>query len=141
MREAHLTIRIDPSALRDVRGFVEDFVVQHAVARDEQHRLMIVLEELITNLAKYGYRDRPAGSAEVRLQLDESRLILEVVDDGDPFDPLKAPPPDFDAPLEDRAIGGLGVHIMRALADEISYRRAGERNVLQMMRRVALTRV
>src|SRR5579862_1072765 len=139
MREAHLTIRIDPSALRDVRGFVEDFVVQHAVARDEQHRLMIVLEELITNLAKYGYRDRPAGSAEVRLQLDESRLILEVVDDGDPFDPLKAPPPDFDAPLEDRAIGGLGVHIMRALADEISYRRAGERNVLQMMRRVALT--
>jgi len=140
MIQAQLRIQIDASAMHDVRGFVEDFVLRHAVALDEQHRLMIVLEELITNLAKYGYRDRPAGSAEVRLQLDESRLTLEVVDDGDPFDPLEAPPPDFDAPLEERAVGGLGLHIMRALADEVSYRRAGERNVLQLMRRVALVR-
>ena len=124
--------------MRDVRSFVEDFVVRHAVALDEQHRIMIVLEELITNLAKYGYRDRPAGVAEVRLQLEESRLTLEVVDDGDPFDPLNEPPPDFDAPLEARELGGLGIHIMRALADEVSYRRAGERNVLQLMRRVVL---
>jgi anti-sigma regulatory factor (Ser/Thr protein kinase) len=138
MIEARLSIRIDASAMRDVRGFVEDFVVRHAVALDEQHRIMIVLEELITNLAKYGYRNRPAGIAEVTLRLDDARLTLQVADDGDPFDPLKEPPPDFDAPLEERELGGLGIHIVRALADEVSYRRAGERNVLQLMRRVAL---
>ena len=138
--EARLTISITDAALREVRGFVEEFIARYEVATDEQHRIMLVLEELITNLAKYGYRNRPAGSAEVILQLNESLLRLELVDDGDPFDPLEAPPPDFDAPIEEREIGGLGIHLIRALADEVSYRRAGEHNVLQLMRRVEFAR-
>jgi len=138
--EARLTISINDAAMREVRGFVADFVARHAVATDEQHRIMLVLEELITNLVKYGYRDRPAGSAEVILVLEESRLMLELVDDGDPFDPLEQPPPDLDAPIEERELGGLGIHIIRALADEVHYQRAGERNILQLMRRVELMR-
>ena len=138
--QARLTISINDAAVREVRGFVEDFVARHAVATDEQHRIMLVLEELITNLVKYGYRDRPAGSAEVILALEESRLMLELVDDGDPFDPLGQPPPDLDAPLEERDVGGLGIHLIRALADEVRYQRAGERNILYLMRRVELMR-
>ncbi|HLI81402.1 MAG TPA: ATP-binding protein [Candidatus Binataceae bacterium] len=138
--EARLTISIDASAIRDLRGFVEDFIARHSVAADEQHRIMLVLEELITNLAKYGYRNRPVGSAQVTLQLEDTRLTLELVDDGDPFDPLQAPPPDLDAPLEEREIGGLGIYLVRALADDARYTRAGDRNVLQFIRRVALIR-
>ncbi len=124
--------------MRDVRGFVADFVTRNALAMDEQHRIMIVLEELITNLAKYGYQNRPAGSAEIAMQLDAPRLTIEFIDDGDPFDPLAAPPPDLEAPLEERDLGGLGVHIVRSLLDEVRYSRAGDRNVLQLMRRVVL---
>ena len=136
--EARLTIRIDTAAMRDVHGFVADFVTRHALATDEQHRIMIVLEELITNLAKYGYQNRPAGNAEIAMQLDAPHLTIEFIDDGDPFDPLAAPPPDLEAPLEERDLGGLGVHIVRSLADEVRYSRAGDRNVLQLMRRVVL---
>jgi serine/threonine-protein kinase RsbW len=138
MMEARLKIRIDIAAMRDVRGFVADFVTQHALETDEQHRIMIVLEELITNLAKYGYRNRPAGNAEIAMQLDAPHLTIEFTDDGDPFDLLDAPRPDLDAPLEERDLGGLGVHIVRSLADEVRYSRAGGRNVLQLMRRVVL---
>lgn len=126
--------------MRDLRGFVEDFIARHAVAADEQHRIILVLEELITNLAKYGYRNRPVGSAQVTLQLEESRLTLELVDDGDPFDPLQTPTPDLDAPLEERDIGGLGIYLVRALADDARYSRADGRNVLQLIRRVTLIR-
>jgi serine/threonine-protein kinase RsbW len=121
-----------------VRGFVAEFANSNALAPDEQARILLVLEELITNVAKYGYRNRAAGNAEVLLQIDATHLIVEFIDDGDPFDPLAAPPPDLEAPLEERDIGGLGIHIVRALADEVRYFRLEARNVIQFKRRVLL---
>jgi serine/threonine-protein kinase RsbW/sigma-B regulation protein RsbU (phosphoserine phosphatase) len=126
--------------MKQVRGFVADFVTDHALHRDEQARILIMLEELITNVAKYGYPNRSAGVAEVALQLDPPHLTIEFIDDGDPFDPLAAPPPDLEAPLEERDLGGLGVHILRALAEEIRYTRLEQRNVLLLRRRVTVLR-
>jgi serine/threonine-protein kinase RsbW len=139
--EARLTIHVDAGAMQQVRGFVRDFVAQHAIAAEEQSRILIVLEELITNLAKYGYPSRLDGIAEVALQLDGTRLTIEVVDDGNPFDPFQEPPPNLDSPIEERALGGLGIHLVRALADEARYCRVSERNVLQLTRRVALIKL
>lgn len=136
--EARLTFQVDTDAMRQVRGFVTDFVALHAIAAEEQLRILIVLEELITNLAKYGYPNRLGGNAEIALQLDGARLTIEFADDGDPFDPLQEPPPDLDSPIEERAPGGLGIHIVRALSEEARYRRDAGRNVLQLTRRVTL---
>lgn len=138
--EARLTFQVDSGAMQQVRGFVIDFVTRHAVASEEQSRILIVLEELLTNLAKYGYPNRKSGSAEVVLQLDGTRLTIEFADDGDPFDPLRGPPPNLDVPLGERDLGGLGILIVRALADEARYCRVNERNVVQLTRRVVLIR-
>ena len=136
--EARLTIYVDDGAMQHVRGFVSAFVAQHAIAAAEQSRILIVLEELITNLAKYGYPNRLGGIAEIMLQLDDTRLTIEFADDGDPFDPLNARPPKLDSALEERNPGGLGIYIVRALAEEMRYCRSGERNVLRLTRRVVL---
>jgi serine/threonine-protein kinase RsbW len=135
---ARLTFQLNTGAMRQVRGFVAEFASSNALASDEQARILLVLEELITNVAKYGYRNRAAGNAEVLLHIDATHLIIEFIDDGDPFDPLAAPPPDLEAPLEERDIGGLGIHIVRALADEVRYFRLEARNVIQFKRRVLL---
>lgn len=136
--EARLTFQVEGGAMQLVRGFVADFATQHSVASEEQSRILIVLEELLTNVEKYGYRNRPSGFAEIALELDGTRLRIEFADDGDPFDPLQEPPPNLESPLEERNVGGLGIHIVRALAEELHYRRVGERNVLQLTRRVML---
>ena len=60
----------------------------------------------------------------------------EVEDDGREFDPLTRPPVDTSAPLEQRGIGGLGVHMVRQLMDSVEYRRVTGRNILTMTRRV-----
>jgi len=60
-----------------------------------------------------------------------------VEDDGKPFDPLQAPPPDLSLPLERRPIGGLGIHLIRNLMDEVSYARVGGRNVLKMVKHLS----
>jgi anti-sigma regulatory factor (Ser/Thr protein kinase) len=136
--EGRLTFPVDLGAMVQVRAFVIEFAARHAMAADERSRMLIVFEELLTNLAKYGYPNRLHGQAEITLQLDGTRLTIEFTDDGDPFDPLQVATPDLDAPLEERDLGGLGIHIVRTLADEVRYCRIDQRNVLQLSRRVAL---
>ena len=46
---------------------------------------------------------------------------MEIADNGKPYDPLSAPPPDIDSALDDRPIGGLGVYLVRQLMDDVRY--------------------
>ena len=136
-----LIIRSDSSALAEVDGFVATFVKEHRIAADEASRIFILLEELITNLMKYGYPDRPeCGRAEIVLALNDGRLEIEFIDDGCAFDPLKAPPPNLEGPLETRTPGGLGLHILRSLTDEAHYERRNGNNVIRLTRVVAPAR-
>ena len=86
--------------------------------------------------ASYGF---PAGGRhDIEIQVawrpdgpDGAALEATVSDDGVPFDPLAAVPPDLGVPVEHRKVGGLGIHLLRALTEEIDYRRDGGRNVLR----------
>ena len=127
--------------MRQVDGFVAAFVSEHGIAADDAARISILLEELLTNLAKYGYLDRAEpGRAEIALALNGSQLEIEFIDDGCAFDPLAVPLPNLDAPLEERPIGGLGLHLLRSLADVVHYERINNRNVIRLSRSIASTR-
>jgi anti-sigma regulatory factor (Ser/Thr protein kinase) len=139
--QSRLIIRSDSSALAEVDGFVATFVKEHGIAADEASRILILLEELLTNLMKYGYPDRPeCGRAEIVLALNDGRLEIEFIDDGCAFDPLKAAPPNLEMPLETRTPGGLGLHILRSLTDEARYERRNGNNVIRLSRLVALAK-
>jgi anti-sigma regulatory factor (Ser/Thr protein kinase) len=92
----------------------------------------LVLEELAQNIVSYGYPDGRFGSMEVSLELADGGLLITVEDDGDPFDPFARVEPDLDAPLDEREIGGLGIHFTRTLMDECRYRRVDGRNRVQL---------
>ncbi|MGA7873005.1 MAG: ATP-binding protein [Candidatus Binatus sp.] len=132
---SRLIIRADSSAMRQVDGFVVAFVREQGIAADEAPRILILLEELLTNLVKYGYPDRSEpGRAEIALGLDGNRLEIEFIDDGRAFDPFGEPAPDLERPLEARTVGGLGLHILRSLTHEASYERRNENNVIRLSR-------
>ena len=137
---ARLVVRNQDATTGDLENFVDAFATAHDLARDEALRTTIVLEELLTNLWKYGYpdRDRPEGTAEITLELQDERLTIEFTDDGQAFDPLSGPPPDLDQTLEIREPGRLGLHIAREFMDEALYDRRDGRNVVRLSRRVAL---
>jgi len=135
--ESRLIVQADSSAMRQVNGFVATFVRERGIA-DEASRILILLEELLTNLMKYGYPDRAEpGQAEIVLALNGNRLEIEFIDDGCAFDPFAEPAPNFDEPLETRQVGGLGLHILRSLTDEARYERRNEMNVIRLIRIVA----
>jgi anti-sigma regulatory factor (Ser/Thr protein kinase) len=97
--------------------------------------LRVVAEEVLTNIAKYGFEPGAKPAAELAFSLTEVEAVLEFRDQGRAFDPLSHPPPDLDAPPEQRPCGGLGLPLVRALVDEARYVREGATNVLRLVKR------
>jgi anti-sigma regulatory factor (Ser/Thr protein kinase) len=97
--------------------------------------LRLVAEEVVTNVAKYGYEPGAVPALELRVSIGADAAVLEFHDQGRPFDPLAQPPPDLEAPLLDRPVGGLGLTLVRALVEEARYAREGRTNVLRLVKR------
>jgi serine/threonine-protein kinase RsbW len=135
---ASIDLRSDEAALPCLIDFVEDFARRHGLPQIELSRMLLILEELFTNVVKYGRAgDEAAETIGVTLALRGRELTIEFSDDGPTFDPLLAATPDLDRPIADRLIGGLGLHILRSLVDHARYRREGDRNHLVLRRSMA----
>src|SRR5947208_1342573 len=136
--ESRLRLSSDSSDAIRLTEFAHTFCSRQGLPDAECSRLLVILDELFTNTISYGYQETTGGGQiEISLSLDGDRLVVEFSDDGTPFDPLNSDPPDLDLPLEERPIGGIGIALVRALVDEIGYRREDSRNRLTLRRRIA----
>lgn len=132
---ASATLKISPEMdqLGRITAIVEDLGEQDDWPPDLIFKVNLVLDELSVNIVNYGGE---ASEIEVCLDADADEVRVEISDDGRPFDPLNdATEPDLDAPLEDRTIGGLGIHLVREMMDELHYRREDGKNRLAMVKR------
>ncbi len=102
---------------------------------DLTFRISLVIDELTQNIVDYAYGDGP-GDVEVEVTSGPDAVTVEITDEGLPFDPLTdAPEPDLTSPVEDRPIGGLGVHFTKTLMDEVEYCRESGKNRLRIVAR------
>ena len=97
------------------------------------HDLHLVVEEVACNVIDHGAEAGREPRLELEATIDGQQLTLQFRDDGRPFDPLSQPPPDLDADITDRPIGGLGVHLIRELAEDVAYARDGGHNLLRVV--------
>ena len=117
----------------------ERFGTEQHLSDDDVMMINLVLDEVVANIISHGYDDAGEHQIHVTLALDDAELTIRVEDDGRPFNPLDAPPPDLDLPLEDRPVGGLGIHIVRSVMDAVEHRRDDNRNVLIMRKTIGRT--
>ena len=96
----------------------------------------LALEELVTNCIKYGYPDSNEHVIDVDMRVDDGNLVLRFADDGREFNPLEVPAPDLSLPLEQRPIGGLGLFLLKTMADNVTYERRGGMNCLTLIKRI-----
>ncbi|UJF34105.1 ATP-binding protein [Paenibacillus hexagrammi] len=98
------------------------------------YQMQLALDELVTNTILYGFAE--LGSADSLIQIDVVRMDegweLRITDSGIPFNPLLRDAPDLELGIEQRGIGGLGIHFVRQVMDQIVYERVESRNVLTM---------
>jgi len=96
----------------------------------------ICLDELLTNIVSYGFEDDLEHIIRFTMDLDNQVLTLSIEDDGIPFNPLEKKDPEVPADLIDVRIGGLGIHIVRKLMDDIRYNRKQDKNKLTMKKSI-----
>lgn len=99
----------------------------------------LALEELFTNIFSYGFTDNTEHWIKIKISHDDETLIIRIEDDGVPFNPIAAEKPDIESPPEERKIGGLGIHLIKQLMDEIAYERIGNHNFLTMKKTIQAT--
>jgi serine/threonine-protein kinase RsbW len=123
-----------PGTLTGVRLAIvafEQFGRTHDLPRAVEWRILLALDEMLSNVARHG---TPGDTAHVDLTftLDAGVVTVEIEDSGPPFNPLDAPPPDTTSALDSRQPGGLGIALVRSLMDETMYERRENRNYFVM---------
>jgi serine/threonine-protein kinase RsbW len=107
-------------------GFIQNLGLSHEVA----FRLQLCLEEAVSNIIAHGVAASDNPEIRVTLSAAEGSVIAAIEDQGQPFDPSEAPMRPRPSSLDDAAIGGLGILLMRHFVSEMSYERIGTRNRL-----------
>jgi anti-sigma regulatory factor (Ser/Thr protein kinase) len=102
----------------------------------DRHRLLLIVEEWLTNLINHGCVDGRTHLASLTLTNLGPTVRIRLEDDCPAFDPTALPPPPADADLERRSVGGLGVHLILSLVEQFRYERRGEKNIWEMVRRI-----
>jgi sigma-B regulation protein RsbU (phosphoserine phosphatase) len=94
----------------------------------------LVLDELLNNVISYAFADEADHDIGVTFELSGDRLSVTISDDGSPFNPFAGSPPNTGLSIEEREIGGLGIHLVRSMMDEVSYNRRTDRNVVILVK-------
>lgn len=134
-----LTLQVENAAeaIVPATAAAEAWLCARALSTDASFLVSLAIEELVTNCIKYGYDDAGTHTIAIVLTVDHQALTILVIDDGHAFDPLATPPPDLSLDIEDRPIGGLGIHLLRQLSDDVRYERRDGTNRLTLIKRIA----
>ena len=132
-----IRLRADPADLPSLLEWVRSRLDQLGLEGRTAMVLELAAEELGLNAMTHGRPTQGEGLVELSIEgVSEGEVRLTVLDDGEAFDPTALVAPDTDAPLEERRVGGLGVHLVRQMADGVTYERRDGRNVTEVVVRL-----
>ena len=128
-----LRIKTELSELERIFAMVNELGSQNSWPDDFIFRINLVVEEVAMNCITY-CREDGVADFEIRITPESDALAIDIIDGGRPFNPLTdAPEADTDSDIEDRPIGGLGIHLVRTMTDEMRYRREEDQNHLTLI--------
>jgi serine/threonine-protein kinase RsbW len=134
MMTRHMTVPSEAEQLPALMRLLREFWSAGRLPPNEALNFELALEEVFMNVVIHGSRTDHSPHVEVALTLLDDQVTMIVEDDGPPFDPLSLSTPDVKASLEQRPVGGLGVHLVRQMMDELIYQRCGTHNQLRMIK-------
>jgi serine/threonine-protein kinase RsbW len=139
IRGDKLAIRVeaDLANLSAISSQVSEAMRQATIDAAIIRKVLLAIDEACTNIALYAYPG-VKGFIRITCWLDHDDLMICIEDQGRPFNPCSVPGPEVDVSLDERKVGGLGVHFMRESMDEISYKYDPEKgNQLTMRKHIA----
>lgn len=133
-----MTLSSDPIRLREARRWVSRLTLEAGLEPAQGHDLSVAFSEVCANVHRHAYRGRRDGRVEIRVQIEDDRIVLTLDHQGERFDPREYRPPDLARPAE----SGYGMYLIERLVDDVSFedRGLGGRVVLVKRRRPAVVR-
>lgn len=125
-----ITIKNQLPEIATVTGAMEDFARSRDLSEAIRWRFHLALEELLRNVIKHAYPDREEHDIEVTLDCNDTHMTATITDDGIPFNPLNVAAPELSEALEEREVGGLGIHLARSVVDTLTHEWRDGRNVV-----------
>jgi serine/threonine-protein kinase RsbW len=123
-----IVIRNDVAGLSSVTAVMERVGAEHGMPEQSLFQLQVALDELVSNVIKYAWPEPNAHDIEIRITARHDGVEVEIIDDGQMFDPRDAPKRDQPLPGQRPRPGGVGVQMTKQLVDRIDYARVGNRN-------------
>lgn len=132
---ASLRVAAELKNLGTIRGFVEEQLLALGISGSEADNLVLATDELATNIMLHGYKGM-SGSIEIEVAHHENALYITLRDRAPVFNPNTMPEPDTTLPLDQRALGGMGIFLARRASDEIRHlARPGGGNEVSLVKR------
>lgn len=128
------TLPAGASGLSVLLDTLEEELAARGVPPATVSAVMIAADEVISNALSHG---GASPAVDVAGSVAAGRVAIEITDDGVAFDPLAAAGPDTSLAVEDRAVGGLGIHLVRKMMDQVAYERRGKHNRLRFSKSFA----
>lgn len=130
-----LVVTNDTKHLLVVRDFVSRRVLQSSLSRDDENKIILAVDEAVTNIIEHGYDEGVEGAIEIEIEMDERQFKIVIRDNGRVFNPDSIPAPDLQEHVRSGRKKGLGVFLMRQIMDEVRYRfRDGVKNELTLIK-------
>jgi len=113
------------------------FADEHDIPTKIKSTICVVFDELLNNIVSYAYSDEDDHKIEIRIELSGDGLVITIADDGVPFNPFQKEGPNIKLSIEEREVGGLGIHLVRQLMDKVSYQRKVDKNVVTLVKTIS----
>ena len=133
MEGLHVIVRNELSQIATVDARFREFAEERGFPEDLKHKMSVIIDDLLNNVISHAFPEGGEHEIEVRAEQVGNRLTVTITDDGIPFNPLLSDTPDISLTLEDREVGGFGILLVRKMADDISYHRRIDKNVLTLV--------
>ena len=137
MTDSHsIGLRNDLAELHQLADAIAQFGARNDLPAKRVGDLQLVMEELVVNAITHGFPQGGQHTIHIELRFEDECISARITDDGIPFNPLQAKPPDTTQSVADRPIGGLGIHLVKMISDKLDHRREGNTNILQVQIRL-----
>jgi len=113
----------------------EEFAKEHQLSTKITMQIDVVFDELLANIINYGYTDKKEHVIDIEIRYNGEKVIIIFSDDGMSFNPFERTAPDTELSLDEREMGGLGIHIVKKKMDDYSYKRTVGKNIISITKR------
>ena len=132
-----ITIKNQLPELERIMALIDDLAGKWKLPSKTVMEINLVVEELVTNIIFYAFDDKDEHQITIDFSLEKDELQILVRDGGKPFNLIELKDEDeFNKPLEERKIGGLGIHFIKSMMDKISYERKENQNIVSLTKKV-----